>query len=149
MSAFAKLMQMQAAQGRARQTSMPSMPVAVPAGTRAYTAEQKVMLLQGALQKVTADRARIVKEANAKLGALASRVRQLEQHLRTAYAPGTQKTTVPVQPDVPLTPMQPAAVQQAEAAQPMSDAQARVQAAEDALFYGNGDSAFYEGGEND
>lgn len=140
----------------------------------AMPAVQAVALLKGQLVKVHADRARIVKEANAKLGALVARVRQLEGALRVAYSPnagtpgqGQVDQGVPTHalrnPNVyttaggrgapPAQPLYDAAGNPGDAAgNPDSGAQSvheTVRAAEDAIFYGRGDSAFYEGGEND
>ncbi len=136
--------------------------------------QQQNARLKNALAKVTADRARIVKEANAKLGALVTRNRQLEGLVRTAYSPGAQAPGVPpVGVGVPThalrnpnvqyvdggrgapaaVPFNPAAGDPRDAAGPPNDAvspaRETVRAAEDAIFYGEGDAAFYSGGEND
>jgi hypothetical protein len=134
----------------------------------------QVALLKGQLAKVHNDRVRIVNEANKKLGALVTRVRQLEGMLRTTYAPGVQvpgrgavDVGVPTHtlrnPNIytvdgargapPAQPVYaPAGNPYDAAGNPNDSAQTvheSVRAAEDAIFYGSGDAAFYEGGEND
>lgn len=158
-------------------TAMPMRPGAGAPGDRARPAmpvTQQVELLKGALVRMKNDRDRIVAEANRKLQAFAGRVRQLEGLVRTAYSPGVQvpgsgqvDVGVPTHamrnPNLygtdggrgapPAQPFDPRAGNPRDAAGPPGDrAQTMhetVRAAEDAIFYGAGDAAFYDGGEND
>jgi hypothetical protein len=147
---------------------------ATPAHIALQRLQQQNALLKNALAKVAADRARVVKEANTKLGALVTRNRQLEGLVRTAYSPGVQAPgRGPVSVGVPThalenpnvqyvdggrgapaaVPFNPAAGNPHDAAGSPRDAahpvHETVRAAEDAIFYGEGDAAFYSGGEND
>lgn len=138
----------QAAQPQqAQRAPLRAVPQQQQAARPAQPSTQREQLLVQAVMKLKADRARIVNEANKKLGALAARVRQLEGALR-GYMP------VPPAPAYAAMPNAvPAAEQVVDMTPPPAQATTpdaeRVQAAQDALFYGRGDSAFYEGGEND
>lgn len=164
---------------RAQQArSMPGVQMMNPHAGAPGTATQDPRLviqqLRAVAQKIHNDRARIVKEANAKLGALANRVRQLEGFIRTSYAPGAQIPGMPPvdvavpthavrNPNVytvdggrgapPAQSMDPNAGNPHDSAGPPGTAarshEETVREAQDALFYGRGDAAFYEGGEND
>lgn len=165
-------------QRRSMPVAMPMQPHAGRPGTAAYNPhlalEQQNRQLKAALQKVLADRQRIVKEANAKLSALGGRVRQLEGFIRTGYSPNPQAPgRGQVDVGVPTHAMRnpniyttdggqgapPAQVFDPSAGNPHDSAgppgtgartvHESVRAAEDAIFYGRGDAAFYEGGEND
>lgn len=161
----------------AQARSMPTaraLPLRTGAGPRVHQGAMpdahQVELLKGEVVRLRQDRDRIVKEANAKLGALVGRVKQLEGYMRTAYAPGVQ---VPgrgqVDVGVPTHTLRnpylysvegakgapPARMDPAHAGNPRDaagapgdtahDAHETVRAAEDALFYGEGDAVFYQG----
>jgi hypothetical protein len=142
----------------------------------AHPALVRIQALQQALAKAQADKQRIVKLANQRLSALMNRIQQLEGFVRTGYAPGAQAEggqgpgydvgvpthtlrnpylrTVDGARGAPPAQAShtPAGNPRDAASSPGTGAQtveASVRQAEDAIFYGRGDAAFYEGGEND
>lgn len=142
----------------------------------AHPAFVKIQALQQALQRERVDKQRIVKLANQRLSALLGHIKQLEGYVRAGYAPGVQAAGgqgpgydvgVPTHtlrnPNLytvdggrgapPAQPSHSPAGNPHDAAG-ASGTQARtveeaVRNAEEAIFYGRGDAAFYEGGEND
>lgn len=159
-------------------SAMPMRPNAGRPGTQAQAHAMphahQVELLKGAVVRLQQDRARIVKEANMKLGAMATKVRQYQEFIRTAYGPGVQVPGMPpVDVGVPTHALRnpyvattdggrgapPAQSFNPNAGNPRDAAGApgdraqtvheSVRAAEDAIFYGEGDAAFYQGGEDD
>lgn len=142
----------------------------------AHPALVQIQVLKQALAKERADKQRIVKLANQRLSALLGHVRQLEGLVRTGYAPGAQVAGgrgPGFDVGVPTHAMRnpnlytvdgargapPAQASHTPAGNPHDAAGAphdraqtaaeTVRSAEDAIFYGRGDSVFYEGGEND
>lgn len=145
----------------------------VTAGGPAFV---KIQALQQALARERSDKQRIVKLANQRLSALLGHIKQLEGYVRAGYAPGVQaaggsgpgydvgvpthalrnpylRTVDGARGAPPAQAAGAAAGNPHDAAgNPGTQAQTVEQAvrnAEDAIFYGRGDAAFYEGGEND
>lgn len=158
-----------------RPAAVPRVPMAAPRAPTASMPAQAVTRIQQ-LQAALIQQRQITQKAVRQLGAYAARVRQLEQQLRVGYSPDVQQPSAPgtaVDVGVPTRALRnpyletsdggrgapPAVPVNASAGAPgtaahapgdrASDARATVRAAEDAIFYGDAEAAFYEGDEED